>query len=90
MSKHKLSPMAFGLSLGVVWGMAVFLMGLFAHFFMYGTLFVAALGTLYIGYKATLAGVIIGGVWGFVDAFITGVIIAWLYHWFSGCCDNDK
>ena len=76
----KLDVKAFGLTLGILWGVSLLIMGLLAMFFGYGTRFVAAVGGLYIGYKATAAGAVIGAVWGFIDAGIGGVIIAWLYN----------
>ncbi len=76
----KLDVKALGLTLGIVWGAAMFIMGVMAMFFNYGDGFVKALGSLYIGYKATALGSLIGAVWGFIDAGICGVIIAWLYN----------
>ena len=76
----KLDVKAFGLTLGIVWGAGVFLMGLVAMFFDWGNLFIVLISSLYIGYKATLLGSIIGGIWGFVDAGIGGVVVAWLYN----------
>jgi hypothetical protein len=35
---------------------------------------------LYIGYEPTLLGAITGAVWAFVDAFILGVLVAWIYN----------
>ena len=76
----KLNVKAFGLSLGIVWGAGVLIMGITAMFFGYSAPFVASLSTFYLGYKATVLGSIIGAVWGFVDAGIGGVVIAWLYN----------
>lgn len=89
MTKCKLSPMALGLSLGVMWGLSVLIMGLVAFYFMFGTPFVTAMGVVYIGYEPSIVGSLIGGAIGFVDAFIGGVIIAWLYNCFSGCCNKN-
>jgi len=33
-----------------------------------------------VGYSATIVGILIGAVWGFIDAFIGGVVLAWLYN----------
>lgn len=85
MSTLKLKPLALGLSMGILWGVYVLLMGLVAAFYAYGKPFVAAVGGLYIGYEPTIVGSIIGGAIGFVDAFISGFLIAWLYNLF-GCC----
>lgn len=86
MTKCRLSPLALGLALGVLWGVSIFLMGLIASFYTYGRPFVTAVGVLYIGYEPSVLGSIIGGIIGFVDAFIGGVILAWLYNLFAKCC----
>lgn len=89
MTKCKLSPMAFGLSLGVVWGVSVLIMGLLAHFFMYGTAFVTAMGAVYVGYEESILGSFLGALMGFIDAFIIGALMAWLYNMFSRCCKKN-
>jgi hypothetical protein len=86
MTNCRLSPIALGLALGVLWGMSIFLMGLIAYYSTYGQPFVAAVSSLYVGYQPSILGSIIGGVIGLVDAFIGGVILAWLYNLFAHCC----
>lgn len=86
MTNCRLSPLALGLSLGVVWGLSLLVMGLIACYYSYGQPFVMAVSTLYLGYEPTVMGSVIGGLIGFVDAFIGGVIIAWFYNLFSCCC----
>jgi hypothetical protein len=76
----KLDAKAMGLALGIIWAAAMIILGIVAMFFDYGRGFVQAIGSLYIGYKPTLVGSIIGAVWGFLDAGIFGVILAWLYN----------
>lgn len=77
---HKLDVKAFGLTLGIIWGVSVFIMGLLAKFFGYGAGLIAGLSTVYIGTEATLVGSLIGAGWAFLDAGIGGLIIAWLYN----------
>ncbi len=89
MTNCRLSPLAFGLSLGLVWGASVLIMGLIAFYFAFGTEFVTAMGVLYINYEATVIGSLIGGLYGFIDAFIGGLVIAWLYNIFAGCCGKS-
>ena len=77
----KLDVKAFGLALGIIWAVSVFLLGMIAMLLKgYCLPFVTWLGSMYIGYKATLLGSIIGAIWGFVDAGIGGVLVAWLYN----------
>lgn len=90
MTTHKISPIALGLSLGTLWGASVLFMGLIAHFFIYGTPFVSAMGIVYLGYSTSITGSIIGGIIGFFDAFIGGVLVAWLYNKFSSCCEEKR
>ncbi len=82
MNHMKLSPVALGLAFGILWGISVLLLGLSTLFLGYGEIFVTSMGALYLGYEATIWGSLIGGIIGFVDAFITGLIIAWLYNLF--------
>ncbi len=91
----RLQPCALGLALGIVWGLSLFIIGLFASA-GYWTDFVNSLGKYYYGYDASILGSMIGGLWGFIDFFIGGMVIAWLYNLFSKCfCrkqneDNQK
>ncbi|MBN1914047.1 MAG: bacteriophage holin [Candidatus Omnitrophica bacterium] len=76
----KLDARALGLTLGIVWSLSVSIMGILAMTINYGASFVNVLSKLYIGYGASISGVMIGAIWGFFDAGIGGVIIAWLYN----------
>ena len=78
----KIDVKALGLSLGITWGGCAFLLGLMSMLFGWGTKMVVAFSSLYIGYDSTIPGSVIGGIWGFFDAGIGGVIIAWLYNRF--------
>jgi hypothetical protein len=80
----KLKVSAFGLALGIVWGGAMFLLGVVDIFTTWGDAWGAIMSTIYIGYSPTFLGSIIGGVWGFCDAGIGGVIVAWLYNKLAG------
>ena len=83
----KLNAKAFALSLGLVWGLGVIVvvaMGSLVPAWQEGmSSMVSFMGKLYLGYDMTLVGALIGGVWGFVDAFIGGYIVAWLYNKFA-------
>ena len=78
----RLQPFAFGIAIGVVWAVGVLLGGLVAMI-GYGAVFVNALGTVYIGYSASIGGAIIGGIWALVDGFVAGALIAWVYNRFA-------
>lgn len=80
---NKLNIKALGLSLGIVGAVYMLFLGLAATYLNWGNSMLDVVSTLYIGYKATLAGSIIGAVWGFIDGFICGVLIAFFYNRFS-------
>ncbi|MDA1197158.1 MAG: bacteriophage holin [Nanoarchaeota archaeon] len=79
----KAKPFAAGMAVGLVWGLAVFFITLLALVFSgYGDAFTELLISLYPGYRVSVIGAIIGMFYGFVDAFIGGWIVVWLYNRF--------
>jgi len=76
---NKLSPNALGIAIGVLWAAYVLFCGITAMF-GWGISLVDAISSLYVGYGPSILGAIIGVVWGFVDGYIAGVVIAWLYN----------
>ena len=85
MSGCKISSVGLGMSLGVLWGVSVLILGLLAHAYSYGQPFVTTMGAIYVGYVPSVKGSILGGILAFINAFITGFLIAWLYNMFN-CC----
>lgn len=83
---NQLSVLSFGLAAAVVWGLGVFLVGLMATYMNYGQAFVEVVGSVYPGYKATLCGSAIGGLWAIVDGFVAGAIFAFVYNIGCKCC----
>ena len=80
----KLDVKAMGLSLGILWGGSLMVMGLVAIVAPgYADNFVMAIASKYPGYAPTVIGSLIGFVCGFIDAGIGGIILAWLYNKFS-------
>ena len=76
----KINVKALGLSCGIIWGFGALILGILSMACKWGTQFVELLSTMYIGYGPTIKGSLIGAAWGFVDAGIGGVLIAWLYN----------
>ena len=76
---NKLSLNALGIAIGVLWAAYVLFCGITAMF-GWGISLVDAISSLYIGYGPSIPGAIIGALWGFVDGYIAGVVIAWLYN----------
>ena len=82
----KLHPVSLGLAFGILWSISLVIVTILAMLYAYGTPFVALLGSVYIGYEATLLGTLIGAVWAFLDGFIGGLLLAWLYNLCLSCC----
>jgi hypothetical protein len=76
---NKCQPVALGVAVGVLWAIYVFCAGIFAMFH-WGTALVTTIASFYIGYGASVGGAIIGAIWAFVDGFVAGAIVAWIYN----------
>jgi len=77
----KLKPVALGLSLGIVWGSILFITTYLSFFTGYGKLFLEALAvSLYPGYTISPIGSFVGLFYGFLDLFIMGTILGWIYN----------
>ena len=75
---------SFGLALGILWAIILFIMAVFAGIAGgYGIGFVDGVGSIYIGYHPTFIGALIGAAWGFLDGFIGGMLFAWFYNAFA-------
>ena len=75
----KLNVKALALAFGIAWGIGMLLSGLMAMS-GWAARFVGVMSSVYIGFKPTLLGSLIGGVWGFFDGLIGGAIVAILYN----------
>lgn len=80
----KLDAIKFGLTLGIVWAGGVLCLAIMDGLWGWGGGLVRGIGSLYIGYKPTVGGAIIGAIWAFFDAGIGGVIVAAIYNWLVG------
>ena len=80
--KGELAVISFGLAVGVVWSAGVFLLAIATAFFEWGTVAAMMLSSLYVGYGPTFVGSIAGAVWGFVNGFLFGVAVAFVYNFF--------
>ena len=81
-SVGRICPMVLGIALAVVWGLSLFLLSLTSAFIVhsYGSSVIALLSTVYVGYDASVSGAFIGLAWGFVDFFIFGFLIAFVFN----------
>ncbi len=76
---EKCKPVALGVAIGALWALYIFFCGITA-IFGWGINLVDVFSSLYIGYGPSVLGAIIGAIWAFVDGFVGGVIIAWVYN----------
>ncbi len=83
----RLSVTAAAISFALVWGvLAMFLTGVANMIWPpYGQEFLQTTASIYPGYKATASfgQVIVGTLYGLVDAAVVGAAFAWLYNLFS-------
>lgn len=77
----KLKPLTLGLSLGLVWGGALFVTTWLSFFTGYGRAFLDVLAvSIYPGYTISPWGSVLGLVYGFVDLLIMGTLVGWIYN----------
>jgi len=76
----KLDAVKFGLTLGIIWAGGVLFLAIVDNLWGWGGGLVKGIGSLYIGYKPTLAGSLIGMAWAFVDAGVGGWLVAFIYN----------
>ncbi len=78
----RLDVKAMGITAGLLWGGMVLTIGL-AHLIwpQYGVAFLELMSSIYPGYDVSGFGsVVVGTLYGLVDGWIGGVILAWLYN----------
>ncbi len=79
----KLNVLSLALAFAIIWAAGVFLFTWLIIFREGPTGEKTLLGRIYLGYKITPAGSIIGAAWAFADGFITAAIFAWIYNLFA-------
>lgn len=80
---QKLSIKGVALAFGILWALGNLFAGI-GSLFGWGVAYVNTMGSLYVGFMPTPAGIIIGTIWSFIDGFIAGAIFSWLYNKLSG------
>ena len=78
----KLHAFALSLTLGLVWGLTLFILTLVSIKTGYGEAIVKLFSTIYPGFDQSGQGAFVGLVWGFLDAFIGTYVVVWLYNFF--------
>jgi hypothetical protein len=77
------------LSLAVTWSLGILLLGWSASY-GWGDYLVDTLGSVYIGYRPTFFGSIIGAIWAFINGAIAGFCISYFYNFFSKIVQKKK
>ena len=83
----KLDIKGMAITLGLVWGAAVLLVGIANLIWPnYGQAFLELVASIYPGYTAgaSVGQLIVGTLYGSVDGAVGGAVIAWLYNLFAG------
>ncbi len=75
----KLNIKSFAIGFGSAFGLGAFFLGI-VSMFGWGTALIEPISSLYVGFAPTIMGSIIGGIWGFIDGAIGGLIIAFVYN----------
>lgn len=84
----KLRPIYLGVSIGIVWGVSLFITTWLSFYTGYGKLFLDVLAdSIYPGYSISPLGSILGLIYGFLDGLISGSLIGYIYNKLSG--DRD-
>ena len=79
----KINVKAFALTVGLFWGIGLFLITWWIIIFDGVTGEQLLIGRVYRGYTVSVLGSFIGFLWAFIDGIIGGAIFAWLYNFLS-------
>lgn len=87
----KLDAKALALALGIVWGAAVFLVGV-GHLIWpgYGTTFLELASSIYPGFQVGGFGsVVVGTLYALLDGAVGGLVLAWIYNRARGAAQSQ-
>ncbi len=76
----KINAVKLGLAMGISFALYFFLLVLFALYFNWGNAFVEVIGSVYRGVDVSWTGALLALPWTFVDFFIGGFLIGWIYN----------
>lgn len=88
----RLSPKALALACGLLWGCGILTVALVNLAVpSYGFAFLRSISSVYFGFRASggVVNAFVGGIYGFVDGGIAGLLVAWLYNLFA-CPTESK
>lgn len=79
-SSSRLCIFGIAIAAGMVNGLGMLVLGWLATAYNFGVPIIHLMGTVYRGYAPNLEGVLMGSLWGFIDAFIAGLLFALVYN----------
>lgn len=77
----RLDVVSMGAAFGAVYAFFMLVLGLSAWTTGWGAGLVEMMSSLYIGFSATPVGSLVGVLWGVLDGFILGALLAWVYNY---------
>ena len=89
----KINSKALALTLGIIWGTGVFIVGMVNLFWPnYGANALELIASIYPGYKgtSTLGSVLTATAYSAVDAALFGLVIGWLYNRLARCLPGPE
>ena len=79
----KINTKALALSMGIIWGLGIFLLTVWFLIMCYHGNTLSKLSQVYIGYSVSWIGAFVGLIYGFIDGLIIGACLGFLYNKFS-------
>jgi len=76
----RLKVFSLGMAIGITTGLWMLLLGWLSWLMGWGHNIINIVEPLYRGYGPSFVGGLIGGLWGLVDGFFFGIIIAFIYN----------
>jgi hypothetical protein len=86
----RLHVVGLGVAFGLTTAFIMLVYGIVAWKYSFGTPVVDLMSSIYIGYHPTLIGSAIGGLYGFLDGFVCGALIAVFYNLYCSCCHKKE
>ena len=86
----KLSVKALALTVGILWGLSLFILTWWIILFEGASSEPTFIAKVYRGYAVTPLGSVIGLIWGLLDGLICGAIFAWVYNYIAGCFQKKE
>lgn len=77
---EKINATKLGLAMGISFALYFFLLVILAMYANWGNAFVELIGSVYLGVDVSWKGAFFALPWTFVDFFIGGFLIGWIYN----------